>query len=149
MSSIYGASGRWNSSDAEKLSETLKEYRDYENPLLRGNQVCIVGEGKSGYATLSLTGLPAQCGMIVYHDLDFYWSDELNRRCLKTADEIAEMLGYSRALATHVTERYVGLLKDHGFRVVEEFKNKRSGHDVYTLIKTLEPTFEEDEDDDE
>ena len=96
---------------------------------------------KDGYFSAKLEGTPSQCGCAMLHQFDVFNRNEIWDQGLKQVDEILDWLGYSKVLCTmNNTQKkanYIEHLSRNGWKIIDEFDNKRSGQHNYILTKNL------------
>ena len=91
------------------------------------------------YIGCALGGLKSQCGAIVFDN----WqiddpTEEMWDKHLIKMEKLGRGFGYTKMLVTHVKGAYViESLMDRGFKVIDEFTNRRSGNVVQFLTKEI------------
>lgn len=136
MTILFGCPGRTVPFVSEQLKATLTEVGWSEASLLLNKN--IVGSGEDDvYIECRLEGFPKQCGIILYAgwSLD---SVEILEKHLDKCHTIARRLLYTKAMITHNEKDFIDtLVKEHGWKIIDEFKNQRSGNVVYVATFDL------------
>ena len=100
-------------------------------------------DGDKAHRTLlsvAFDGIPSQCGCAILYSwcVTGLWQERM-KEFYDEANKILEALNYSKVMVTLNDAQYA--IKDKlisfGFKVVDEFKNKRSGRNNFILTKDI------------
>lgn len=135
-STLYGLPYASAGFDSAELQDRLITYKHPEAELVF-KQNLVLSKTKEDYVSCRIEGIPAQCGIVLYCKWDWLKFDMLKQH-LENCHAIARRLRYTKAMITHNDEVFINKLVDeHGWKVIEEFKNQRSGNIVYVAIFDL------------
>jgi hypothetical protein len=117
--------------DGQNDLKLILDYAEFTLPALYSIETNGIYHPIYGVCVM-FSGTPSQCGMIQCH----HWNNT-DKAILEMADAIGARLGYSKALATLVSEEKIGALVEHGWVVTNQFYNRRSGNNVTILLRDL------------